>query len=120
MDCSNKEMKIYRKIFPIIAILVFISTSPVSSGVSGSSAPDDTIPNLIRNGKFEHGKANWDLWVSDSAKAVFEVKEEKASITIKSPGEKPWSVILNQGNLFIEKDKTYRINFAAESDSHCE
>ncbi len=72
--------------------------------------------SLIRNGDFGQGKAGWDLWVSNSAKADFKVSEEKASINISSSGDKPWSIILNQGNHLIEKGKVYQVHFTAASN----
>jgi endoglucanase len=95
-----------RKYFLLgISMMLMVCSSFVSA------EPDENTK--IQNGNFIHGKTGWDFWISDSVKADFDVKEEKAVIKIISPGEKPWSIILNQGNLPIKKGKVYQISFTA-------
>ena len=93
-------------------------------GTATNSAPQNSESTSsvgenqqIQNGDFHQGKAGWDLWTQDSAKASFIVLEDTATIGIQSTGEKPWSILFTQQNLRFEKGKVYQVCFSGESSS---
>jgi uncharacterized protein (TIGR03437 family) len=83
-------------------------------------------PNLLTNGGFENGFAGWQLHVSDSGAAAASLALDSvvtadgnasAAVHVATPGNLPWHVDLEQGNVPLTAGAAYRVRFWARADS---
>jgi hypothetical protein len=75
---------------------------------------------LLRNGDFGNGSADWQLLQGDGAKGKFEVPragpggEPAAELTVSGKGQQPWDLAL-QTPVALEAGKTYQVTFQARN-----
>lgn len=69
--------------------------------------------NLIRNGDFSAGQANWLSWSDQGSQ--FTVADGKAQVQIYSIGGANWSTQLYQENIALKAGQTYKLSFNAWS-----
>jgi beta-glucanase (GH16 family)/cytochrome c oxidase assembly protein Cox11 len=90
-----------------------------AGGYAAASVQQDIASsdgNLIRNGSFSSGTANWASW-SDQG-SVFAVDNGAAKVEIYSIGGANWSTQLYQENIALAAGKTYRLSFNAWSSAN--
>lgn len=106
-------MKANRLLF--ISLIGFFSQILIAQNVGNSS-------NIIKNGNFDDGMANWTLAQQKGAAATSSVTNiegfagNAVKITIAALPENEWDLSLNQ-YVGIEEGKTYEVSFIAKSDS---
>ncbi|MDE7131262.1 MAG: carbohydrate binding domain-containing protein [Lachnospiraceae bacterium] len=93
------------------------NVSVVKVSEAGGDTPDDpTIEigtDLIKNGKFAQGKADWSDYIhtADGAEATTTFADNKARYEITNAGTEDWNVQLKQESLNMEKGAYYKVNF---------
>ena len=74
---------------------------------------------LVKNGSFNDGTTGYTVYVDSSAKASYVVdslKDDNAlAVTINDTGDADWKVQIKQENIKLEKGKTYKLKFKANS-----
>ena len=74
---------------------------------------------LVKNGSFNDGTTGYTIYVDSSAKASYVVdslKDNNAlAVTINDTGDQDWKVQIKQENIKLEKGKTYKLKFKANS-----
>ena len=104
---------------PCLLLALFVSV-----GCAGSSKPvSKTAPvEMLVNGNFADGDANWTLEQNSTATGKIDFVNEgpdgKAALRLKvlSVSGTAWHVQLFQKGLRFEKDKNYLLTFWAKSD----
>ena len=71
---------------------------------------------ILLNGDFSNGMAAWDLYCNESADASVNTSSGSATISVLKTGNLDWMIQLKQGNISLEKGKTYKVEFEAMSD----
>ncbi len=71
--------------------------------------------DMVQNGDFSKGIANWSPFVDAGAKATYNVVNNKITYDIKSAGSQNWHVQLKQSGLSYEKGKTYQVKATFKS-----
>ncbi len=79
------------------------------------SVTKTTFPNLIVNGDFANGAANWNSYIDASATASFTFTGGAANLTITKGGTQGWHIQLLQNNIAVENGKTYDLIFQASA-----
>ena len=73
---------------------------------------------IIRNGNFEYGAANWTFGVwHESGAATGTVTADGYSVTVSKVPTETWGVQFLQDNLAIEAGKTYLLSFDVSGDA---
>lgn len=78
-----------------------------------TSKPID--PSPLKNGDFSSGLESWVPYIHFDAVAEPSVMEEELFVNITNAGKEPWSVLLEQPGLSLNKDVTYTLSFDARS-----
>jgi hypothetical protein len=74
--------------------------------------------NLIRNGTFDAGMAEWTTFVnSPSAAATGSAENGRFRMSIGKAGTQGWYIQLIQQGIWIEQDKTYELTFQGSADA---
>lgn len=72
--------------------------------------------NLIKNGNFAEGEANWDIYaITPPASATATVRDGKVIYEITDTGVEDWNIQLKQGNLTLEQGEVYKVSFKIKS-----
>ncbi|MFS0724783.1 carbohydrate binding domain-containing protein [Paenibacillus sp. 1P07SE] len=79
--------------------------------------------NLVMNGSFTAGTANWEYWVGEGGVSEWAVAQEEAAITVTHHGGMhpewgvplSWSIQLAQGGIQLAAGRTYELSFRARS-----
>ncbi|MDA3901502.1 MAG: carbohydrate binding domain-containing protein [Spirochaetes bacterium] len=71
--------------------------------------------DTFKNGTFDTGLTGWDEYTHDDATAEISVVSGEAEIDITSTGNKPYGVMISQGEFLLENGKSYRVTFKARS-----
>lgn len=79
-------------------------------------AKPGTLVNLIKNGDFGGGTAEWNpLAGYEGAAATAAVQDGRLAVDISNGGTQAWHVQLTQGGIALEKGKTYTLSFEAQA-----
>jgi hypothetical protein len=75
---------------------------------------------LLKNGDFASEKNHWKTSVGGSASATWQLEDvtpnnKAISVDIKALDSQPWNVMLQQSNIAIEENRTYRLHFRARA-----
>ncbi|GAB3429286.1 cellulase family glycosylhydrolase [Niabella aquatica] len=83
------------------------------------AAPAPVTSTDLYTSDFAHPQADgWHLYNNDvSAASVLTITDNKARISISSPGTQSWYIQLIRHNMVTEAGKTYRISFNASSNA---
>ncbi|WP_020618465.1 carbohydrate binding domain-containing protein [Paenibacillus daejeonensis] len=79
--------------------------------------------NLLMNGSFTAGQANWDYWVGEGGVSALSIAGEEAAIDITNHGgihsqwgvPLSWSTQLSQSGIQLAAGRTYELSFRARS-----
>lgn len=89
---------------------------PAGSGEDPEEPEDPVEENLIKNGDFSEGKANWvEYPTTEGGEATFDVTGEKAVFEITNVGNELYSVQLKQEGLKLETGAKYKVSFDIKS-----
>ena len=86
-----------------------IDLSNISVMEETGETPEEPEKDLLKNGDFSKGDADWITAITAPAAAEVTFSDSKASFDISSLGEEDWSVQLKQAGLQLEKGKTYKV-----------
>lgn len=79
--------------------------------------PNEPSGNLVRNGDFALGQADWTLSCSSSADAQWTVEDGQAHVEINRAGQDNHNIRLIQSGLKLVKGETYVLEFDAAARS---
>ncbi|MDP3148876.1 MAG: carbohydrate binding domain-containing protein [Ignavibacteria bacterium] len=121
-DSVDASLKLFNWTIPNLAVAsgrVRITNLDVPSFVDQSdnsfSITKTYAPNLIINGDFTNGAANWGSYIDANATAAFTFTGGVANLTVSKAGTQTWHIQLLQTNLKIEQGKTYDLIFLASA-----
>ncbi len=72
----------------------------------------------IYQSNFSIGKDNWNLYLQGGAVAVFNVKDNQATVEISKKGTEGWHVQFVHNDFTIKKGKRYLISFQSSADKN--
>jgi hypothetical protein len=96
-----------RKFFTCMLILLLYFVAGAGNGISEVSS------NMIVNGDFSKGTDEWNLVTLSGGEASFFTEKGWLCLHILKEGNQPYSIIVNQQGLYIEKGRTYMVSFNA-------
>jgi beta-glucanase (GH16 family) len=90
---------------------VFIDDVSLFKGIDYSQI--EVYP--LKNGDFTHGLFSWTPYSIEGASASTSVLNGEAKVSISNPGNKPYSVMLNQESFKLSKGVEYTLSFDARA-----
>lgn len=93
---------------------VFMQTPTPTMTPTPTATPTPDL-NIIKNGDFSDGLANWTPYIDAGAAGNITVVDGTASITIDSAGTQNWHIQLLQNDITYSKGRTYTISFKARA-----
>ncbi|HLV33127.1 MAG TPA: carbohydrate binding domain-containing protein [Chitinispirillaceae bacterium] len=82
------------------------------------SGNDISIENLVENGDFSDGDAQWAFGAYESAEAEGVVEEGKFQVDIMNKGTEDWQIQLMQEDINLKKGTKYQLSFNASSQEN--
>jgi hypothetical protein len=76
------------------------------------------VNNLVKNGDFSDGAANWNFGTYNNAKGTGAAADGVYKISIESAGSESWHVQLTQTGISLTKDENYVLSFSAMAQSN--
>ncbi|MDE6364073.1 MAG: carbohydrate binding domain-containing protein, partial [Lachnospiraceae bacterium] len=95
-----------------------IKTSGGAETPENPDTPDEPVAvgtELIQNGDFTDGEANWTNAVTAPGEAEVSFADKKAVYRITNVGEEDWNVQLKQSGLKLEQGASYKFNMKIKS-----
>jgi hypothetical protein len=71
---------------------------------------------MLKNGDFSDGVANWAPYVDTGASATYKAEDNKIKFDITNAGSQNWHIQLKQSGLKLEKGKTYQLKLTFSSN----
>ena len=109
MKCIRSRVMLF-----LLPVALLVGLGMLVSGVLSAEA-SPTV-NLIQNGDFAAGATAWDLNLNGSGAATFDTSGGAGCINISNGSDQSWHVQLQQFNLNLTQDDSYKIEFDVSAD----
>lgn len=101
-----------KKVYGIKEFLVYSIDYPVTPTPTATQTATPTpLDNLILNGNFSEGMANWSAYIDPTAVGNISAGDGEAVINITNGGMQNWMIQLLQGSLTYTNGRSYTVSF---------
>ena len=98
-----------------VATLIMDGNKSVTATFSGNDVPP--VENLVKNGDFSDGDADWTFGAYETANAEGSVESGVFTVAIQNPGAESWNIQLYQEGISLVKGEKYQLSFTGSATS---